>query len=183
MLMTCIEASFLSSCILAFVLQEPLFQENLFQVAVSTALLSFWALHAYTHHKEESIYMEEVCRIKEPVDVLILLSLLNQSLCQPTSESQIILLNLKTNHLLQCSSNDCFCRSMKGNELCKRLVMEKMQELMEDFERDVTVMIVSINLKLELFEVYVDSYYGMLAFKKKVRFSWSERAAFQFFCN
>ena len=44
-------------------------------------------------------------------------------------------------------------------------------------------MIVSINLKLELFEVYVDSYYGMLAFEKKVPFSWSERAAFQSFCN
>ena len=183
MLMTCIEASFLFSCILAFGLREPLFQQNLFQVAIATSLFSFWALRTYTHHKEESIYMEEVSRIKEPMDVLILLSLLNQSLCQPTSESQIILLNLKTNHLLQCARDDCFCRQAKGNELCKRLVLEKVEELMEDFERDVAVMIVSINLKLELFEVYVDSYYAMLAFKKKVRFSWSEQAAFQSFHN
>ena len=49
--------------------------------------------------------------------------------------------------MLQCSRDDCFCRQAKGNELCKRLVLEKV----EDFERGVTVMIASINLKLELF--------------------------------
>ena len=110
MLMTCIEASFLSVCIFAYALQEPLLQRNLFQVAASASLFSFWALRTYTAYKEESIYMEEASGVKAPSDVLIFLSLLNQSLCYQTSESEMMLTNLKTAHIMNCSNPNCFCR-------------------------------------------------------------------------
>ena len=110
MLMTCIEVSFLSACILAYALQEPLVEHNLLQVAASTSLFSFWALRTYTAYKEESIYMEEASGVKAPSDVLIFLSLLNQSLCYQTSESEIMLTNLEIAHIMNCSSPDCFCR-------------------------------------------------------------------------
>ena len=158
-------------------------EHNLFQVAAAASLFSFWALRTYTAYKEESIYMEEVSGAKAPSDVLIFLSLLNQSLCCQTSESEIMLTNLKTAHIMNCSSLDCFCGEVKGNELLKKLVLEKIEELMENFKEDITVIVVSIYLKLELFEVYVDSYYDMLAFERKLQFSWSEQIAFQAFKN
>ena len=183
MLMTCIEASFLSACIFAYALQEPLVEQNLFQVAAAASLFSFWALRAYTAYKEESISMEEVSGVKEPSDVLIFLSLLNQSLNHQTSESEIMLTNLKTAHIMGCSTPNCFCREAKGNELLRKLVLEKIEGIMENFKQDITVVVVSIYLRLELFEIYVDSYYDMLVFEQTLQFSWSEKIAFQAFKN
>ena len=52
---------------------------------------------------------------------------------------------------------------------------------MQNFEQDITVIILSISLKLEIFEVYVDSFYDLLAFESRMQFSWSERSAFHYF--
>ena len=86
MLAMCVEGSFLSVCLFTYALQEPLIEHNLFHIAASASLFSFWALRTYTACKEESISMKELSGAKAPSDVLIFLSLLNQSLAANIGE-------------------------------------------------------------------------------------------------
>ena len=72
---------------------------------------------------------------------------------------------------------------MKGSDLLKKLALEKIEELVANFKQEMTVNVVSIHLKLELFEIYVNSYYNMLVFERKLQFSRIEKMAFQAFKN
>ena len=72
---------------------------------------------------------------------------------------------------------------MKGSDLLKKLALEKIEALVENFKHDMTVNVVSIHLKLELFEIYVNSYYNMLVFERKLQFSSIDKIAFQAFKN
>ena len=70
-------------------------------------------------------------------------------------------MNLRKLHTEVCESEGCFCRVHKGEELKNKLILERIEELGSIFEKSLSIIILIVYLKLQVFEIYVDSLHNL----------------------
>ena len=63
----------------------------------------------------------------------------------------------------------------------RQLVLEKVRELTVHWDKEVAIIIPIILLKLEVFEVYVDSYSDLKVYQASTKPSWVKSMALQWF--
>ena len=76
----------------------------------------------------------DIEEIKKESQAFIYLHLLNRNLkSQPSEEEshkEIMMMNLKYQHLSHCQKTSCFCQIFQGDELIKRLILEKIEQIL-----------------------------------------------------
>ena len=92
-------------------------------------------------------------------------------------------MNFKKSHTSKCENEECFCRVKKGEELKDKLILEKIEELGNNFDKKLAILILIVYLKLQVFEIYVDSLHNLEKIKRKTKLTFMENFNYESFKN
>jgi hypothetical protein len=125
----CLEFSFIILILISVSVNEQLLINNFLQVVASTTLFSYLAVNNYVENRNQEILLMEVHDIKTRVEGILYIFLLNKiSKCESDEDGnqyQLILMNLKYDHMAVCKNPECFCKTKTGGEFCRKLTLER----------------------------------------------------------